>query len=380
MKARRLVHRRSWSWDLEEGAMGTCYQELVKGAQVKWKTNVRGKKGRRDRKWVTKGTVTETWGGYSCIRGIDTEKVAWFDETLPPREDPVSLPEQEGTWKQQASAKKLNLGPGAGLSETFRGKVQSSQGKPCTFLVRKGVICFSESLAWLLQQEESLVFAVPWRQQLISAWRPFPAQPQVWPGWRSAPGCHTLAGRSWHVFNKKLSFLFCSLKCLQDNFWESVCPIKGRKWCFWRLIRGLWSAVWLCQFYRRPGAAAPLPASFVETRGLIILHLFSCYYLVRAEMELSGGSVTCFAVGQRIAIFFLLLRRRSLFMEKRTKVSLTEGVGVAACYHHHVWNELPERQGIEMHSNAPGLGLSVFNLGGVIWSLHSTQCSPEKWG
>lgn len=92
-----------------------------------------------------------------------------------------------------------------------------------------------------------------------------------------------------------------------------------------------------CQFYRRLGAAALLPASLVETMGLIILHLFSCCYLVRAEMELTGCSVTCFAVGQRMGIFFSYCYGEDRCLWKRGPNSiLTEGVGVAACYHHHV--------------------------------------------
>lgn len=141
------------------------------------------------------------------------------------------------------------------------------------------------------------------------------------------------------MFNKKLSFLFCSLKCLQDNLGESVCPIKGRKWCFWRLISGLWlAALGRCQFHRRPGVATLLPASLGETMGLIVLHLFSCCYRVKAEMELTGCSVTCFAVGQRIGFFFFPYcdgEDRCLWKRGPNSV-LTEGVGMAACSHHHM--------------------------------------------
>lgn len=75
-----------------------------------------------------------------------------------------------------------------------------------------------------------------------------------------------------------------------------------------------------CQFYRRLGAAALLPASLVETMGLIILHLFSCCYLVRAEMELTGCSVTCFAVGQRIGIFFPTVMEKIVVYGKEDQI------------------------------------------------------------
>lgn len=261
--------------------------------------------------------------------GEDAGKVLWVGKTLPLKRTQEVLPEREGPlspWKQQVTAEELTLGPGDRFIWESRGKSTEWPRKSMYFSALEGSDLLSELPAWLLLEEESLVCAVPWRQQLIKR---LAALPVPSPGLAQpvrAPGCGAQAGRSCHVFNKKLEFLFgtlfCSFKYLQDNFWKSVCPIKGRKWCFWIRISDLWLAG-LCQQDCRRGTTT-LPKHHLWNDGAAYFTRFfvllSCKSIGGAQRKISD----LFLSGSESWGFFFYFYAESHCLWKRGPNSIAE--------------------------------------------------------